>query len=247
MTAGVSYQLQFWARADNPRNIIVNEQGGAPNYAAYGPQTSVAITTSWALYTVSFIATTTASDARIQFFVGDVAGNVWIDGVVLSSAPTSVYRRDFTNGSVLLNGTPSTQTVSMGSGFQRFSGTQAPMYQYIIDDTAPAFSTTVDRLVEHRHVRYRIFVHRRRRDGERTLLPCLEPHAPSDRRQRNGALESEYSGGWHIHASGLAVNAPNASGFTNNAVYQIVSGGTVVYSTTLNQTTSKPQEISGTR
>jgi uncharacterized protein (TIGR03437 family) len=235
LTAGVSYQLQFWARADNPRNIIVNEQGGAPNYAAYGPQTSVAITTSWALYTVSFVATTTANDGRIQFFMGDVAGNVWIDGVVLSLAPSALYRRDFTNGTVLLNGTTTPQTISMGSGFQRFSGPQAPMYQYIIDDTAPAFSTTAG---SWSTVTYDTG-YSSTGGGETVNGPYYHAwnralHQVSGSGTAQWNLNIPADGTYTIQAWLPA--APNASSFTNNAVYQIVSGSTVLYSTTLNQT-----------
>lgn len=235
LTAGVSYQLQFWARADNPRNITVNEQGGAPNYAAYGPQTRVAITTNWALYTVSFVATTTANDGRIQFFIGDATGNVWIDGVVLSLAPSALYRRDFTNGSVLLNGTTTPQTISMGPGFQRFSGTQAPMYQYIVDDTAPAFTTTTG---SWSTVTYDTG-YSSTGGGETVNGPyyhawnrTLHQIGGSGTAQWN--LNIPADGTYTIQAWLPA--APNASGFTGNAVYQIVAGGTVVYSTTLNQT-----------
>lgn len=237
LTAGVSYQLQFWARADTPRNITVNEQGGAPNYPAYGPQTSVAITTSWALYTVSFVATATANDGRMQFFVGDVPGNVWIDGVVLSLAPSALYRRDFTNGSVLLNGTTTSQTISMGAGFQRFSGTQAPMYQYIIDDTAPAFNTTAG---SWSTVTYDTG-YSSTGGGETINGPYY--HAWNRTlHQLGGAGTAQWN--LNIPADGTYTiqawlpAAPNASSFTNEAVYQIMSGGTVIYSTTLNQTTA---------
>ncbi len=235
LTAGVSYQLQFWARADNPRNIVVNEQGGAPNYAAYGPQTSVAITTSWTLYTVSFVATTTATDGRMQFFMGDAAGNVWIDGVVLSVAPSALYRRDFTNGTVLLNGTTAPQTISMGSGFQRFSGTQAPMYQYIVDDAAPAFSATAG---SWSTVTYDTG-YSSTGGGETANAPYYHAwnrtlHQVSGSGTAQWNLNIPADGTYTIQAWLPA--APNASSFTNNAEYQIVSGGRVVYSTTLNQT-----------
>lgn len=238
LTSGVSYQLQFWARADAPRNITLNAQGGAPNYAPYGLQSTVAISTSWKLYTVSFVSTATAADGRIQFFVGDVAGNVWIDGVVLSPAPSSVYRRDYTNGVVLLNGTPSAQTVSLGSGFQRFSGTQAPMYQYIVDDTSSSFSATGSWSTVTYDTGYSSTG-----GGEAASGPYY--HA-WNRTLHQLASGSSGTAQWNLNipADGTYTiqvwlpAAPNASSFTNNAVYQIVSGSTVLYSTTLNQTTA---------
>ncbi len=60
----------------------------------------------------------------------------------LTPAPADVYRRDFTQGTVLLNGSTSPQTIAPGAGFQRFNGTQAPRFQYIVDDSSAAFSST---------------------------------------------------------------------------------------------------------
>ncbi len=140
--AGATYQLQFWARANAPVAITVNTQGGAPDYTAYGLYTQVNLTTTWQLYSLSFQAPVTANDAAVLFNLGLTAANIWIDGVQLNTAPASIYRRDFSLGTVLLNGTNSPQTIAPGAGFQRFTGTQAPRYQYIVDDSSGAFSTT---------------------------------------------------------------------------------------------------------
>jgi uncharacterized protein (TIGR03437 family) len=140
--AGTTYQLQFWARANAPVAITVNTQGGPPNYTAYGLYTQVNLTTTWQLYTLSFQAPVTANDAAVLFNLGLAAANIWIDGVQLSAAPANIYRRDFTLGMVLLNGTNAPQTIAPGAGFQRFKGTQAPRYQYIVDDSSAAFSAT---------------------------------------------------------------------------------------------------------
>jgi len=237
LTSGVSYQLQFWARSDVPRYITLNAQGGAPNYSAYGLQATVAINTSWALYTVSFVATATATNGRIQFFTGDVTGNVWIDGVVLSLAPSAIYRRDFTNGSVLLNGTSSTQTIEVGSGFQRFSGSQAPLYQYILDDSSSAFSaaglwTTVTYDTGYSSTG----------GGEVPSGPFYHAWNRTLHKLSSGTGTAQWN--LNIPASGTYTiqawlpAAPDAGSWTTNAVYQIVSGGAVIDTVSINQTTA---------
>ncbi len=237
MTAGVSYQLQFWARSDVPRNITLNSQGGAPAYTPYGLYSVIAINTNWTLYTVSFVSTATAGDCRIEFLIGDQTGNVWIDGVVLTLAPTSVYRRDYTNGSVLLNGTTTPQTISMGSGFQRFSGTQAPMYQYIIDDSSASFSASG----AWSTVTYST--------GYSTSGGGEVPNGPYYNAW-NGELQQLSSGSgtatWNLNipADGTYTiqawlpAAPAASTWAQNAVYKIVAGGSVIDTVTLNQTSA---------
>ena len=79
--------------------------GGAPNYPNYGINSHIGIGTMWKMYSAAFTAPVTAIDGRIQFWFGQSAGNVWIDKVQLTQV-SGVYRRDFTNGIVLLNGTP---------------------------------------------------------------------------------------------------------------------------------------------
>ena len=85
----------------------------------------------------------------------------------LSSIPPDVYRRDFTNGIALLNGTQQSQTIAVGPGFHRLTGTQAPLHEYIVDDASPQFST--NRSVARRAVRQRHV------EGLRSLLPQLGP------------------------------------------------------------------------
>jgi uncharacterized protein (TIGR03437 family) len=142
LTGGVTYQLQFWARADSPRAINVNSQGGPPSYTWYRLSAAFSIGTSWGFYSTSFTPPATVTDARIQFWVGDVAGGVWIDDVRLFASPPAIYRRDFTGGVVLLNATASPQTIALEAGLKRFSGAQAPKFQYIVDDSDNGFATS---------------------------------------------------------------------------------------------------------
>ena len=93
--------------------------GGPPNFTNYGLGAKIAIGTSWTLYSASFTPTATANDARLEFWVGDVAGDVWFDDVQIIPVAGDVYRRDYTNGVVLLNGTGSQQTIPLEGGLRR--------------------------------------------------------------------------------------------------------------------------------
>jgi uncharacterized protein (TIGR03437 family) len=241
LIAGTNYQLQFWARADQPRTITLDSQGGGPNYPNYGLSTQVSIGTSWGLYSATFIAPTTATDGRIQFWVGDVAGNVWIDGVQLVKSPPDVYRRDFTLGIALLNGTTAQQTISLSPGFHRFSGTQAPKYQYIVDDMDAGFASTG----AWSNVTYDSGV--LWDDGSPTS--SAEALGPYYHAWQLTAHQSDTSSGTAQWNLGIVEDgqytiqvwlpaAPNASSWTKNAVYKIISGGSVLASVTLDQTTA---------
>lgn len=240
-----SYQLQFWARSDSPRPIYVQTQGGAPNYPGYGLYAQFAVGTSWSLYTASFTAPITANDARLEFWMGDVAGNVWLDGVVLAPAGSQIYRRDFTNGVALLNGTSSAQTISGLGGLQRFKGTQAPLYQYIVDDADTGFTATGAWNV----VSYNT--------GSLSGAGA-SANLPAEPQNANGPYYHAWLGSCHqldgssgtaqwdlsLPADGAYTiqvwlpAAPNASTWTKNAVYEVVSNGNVIFTASLDQTTA---------
>lgn len=242
LVAGTSYEVKFWAKADVPRTITVHSQGGAPNFPNYGLDAQIAIDATWKLYTAFFTAPVSANDGRLQFFVGDRTGNVWIEDVTLSTAPLPIYRRDFTNGIVLLNGTSKTQSISLEPGFQRFSGTQAPRYQYIVDDADAGFSSNgAWNIVTYNTGSFR--------DGFGSILPFMPQNA-------NGPHYHAWQGTCHTHDSlsgnaqwnlGIPADgqysikvwlpaAPNANTWTKNAIYEIVVGGNVIFSANIDQT-----------
>jgi hypothetical protein len=94
------------------------------------------------LNTLTFVSSATATDGTLQFDVGDVAGNVWIDGVQFFQQAPDIFERDFSDGVAVLNGTTGWQTVALEPGLQRFTGAQAPLYQYIVDDSSAGFSAS---------------------------------------------------------------------------------------------------------
>ena len=243
LTDGAEYQVQFWARASSPRVITVFAQGGAPDYPPYGLSAQISIGTSWSLCSATFLASTTAKDGRLEFWVGDVPGDVWLDGVQLALAPPQVYRRDFANGIVLLNGSPTPQTVTLGAGFHRYSGTQAPLYQYMVDDSDAAFTSTgAWTTVTWDTGAYSSA-------GSSATLPP-EPW------NQNGPFYHCWKGSCHELSTGTGsaqwnLNlpadgrytiqvwlpaAPGAAAWTKDAIYELVAGGKVVATATIDQT-----------
>ena len=240
-SAGTTYRLQFWARADTTRALTVSSQGGPPGFPSYGLPTEFTIGSNWGLYTASFLAPATATDGRIEFLAGDQAGNVWIDGVQLSQVSTQVYRRDFTLGVALVNGTSAPQTISLESGLQRFSGGQAPKYQYIVDDldTGAAFSGSWNTLTYDSGVIWD--------DGPPTSAG--EANGPYYHAWNAKVHQLDLPGGTAQWNLGIPEDgqytiqvwlpaAPNADTWTRNAVYEVVSGGTVIAATSIDQTTA---------
>ena len=240
LTAGAEYRVQFWARADSSRTITVFSQGGAPNFPNYGLSVQVSVGSSWKLYAASFTAPATANDARLEFWVGDIAGNVWLDDVQISPQTAPVYRRDFTNGVVLINGSGAAQTVPLEPGLQRFTGKQAPLYQYIVDDADAGFSATGSWST----VTY----------NTGSWGPSGR-NLPSEPQNFNGPYYHCWEGNCHQLDSGAGqaqwnLNlpadgqysiqvwlpaAPGAANWTKNAVYEVVAGGKVVASATIDQ------------
>lgn len=144
LTAETNYRLRFWAKADVPRHISVASSQGVAPWQNYGLSREIAITTQWREYTTTFQANTTASDARIQFFLGAQTGTVWLDEISLTELGPDVFTRAFDRGLVVLNGSFEPQDVPLGYAYQRFYGDQAPKVQFLAHDEDPTFSMTGD-------------------------------------------------------------------------------------------------------
>ncbi len=227
---GVVYDLSFWAKADGARTIRLSAQKGRADWRNYGLSRSVNLTTDWKKFTVSFEANETTSESRIQFFVGAATGKVWLDDVRLTEHPPDVYRREFTNGVVLLNGTRQRQTIQLGPGYSRLRGEQAARYEYILDDDGAGFSATAG----WREVVYD--------SGEwKSAGPFYHDWGKSCRQLEGAAgqaqwdLELRADDTYTIAAWWPA--APQASAWSRRVVYEVVAGGTVVASATLDQST----------
>jgi hypothetical protein len=84
LTAGKQYQLNFWAMSNGTPNIAVAPQGGPPLWPFYGLMSPIILTNgSWSYYSLTFVASATATDATLEFWLGTQPMNVWIDNVQL--------------------------------------------------------------------------------------------------------------------------------------------------------------------
>jgi uncharacterized protein (TIGR03437 family) len=75
--------LQFWAKADAARPLWMNAVQNGGSYPSDGLSGSVQLGGSWQQYLIYFQSTATDPAGRLDFCMGDDAGNVWLDGVVL--------------------------------------------------------------------------------------------------------------------------------------------------------------------
>lgn len=225
---GESYELSFWAKSDRQRTIALDASKGVPDWRDYGLTKQVTIETSWKKYVISFNARETASDARIQFLLGGTTGTVWMDDASLIRRPPDVYRRKFTNGMVLLNGSGGVVTVPVGPGYYRLFGLQAPRYETILDDRAGGFSTTG----AWTEVKY-----------DSGLWQVTGPffHCWKEICHQRSGSTGEAS--WTLpisQADTYTISAwwpaaPQAGTFNANVTYEVVAGGKVVASQILDQ------------
>ncbi len=168
----------------------------------------------------------------LEFWLGNVAGNVWLDSVRLSASPPVLYRRDFTDGVVLLNGAAKSQNVALEPGFRRFSGSQAPLWQYMVDDAAPDFSADSS---------WQVVTYNSGDFHEGHFQPPFY-HAWNNTAHLQNAAGTAAQWNLNIPADGQYTvqiwlpAAPGASNWTKGAVYEIVAGGNVVTSATIDQT-----------
>lgn len=229
---GKTYDLKFWARADRPTRIVCISSKSSPNWDNYGLNRDLSLTEEWRPFTATFEATRTADDARIQFLCGGETCTFWIDDVSLTERGDEVYRRDFKNGVVLLNGTRKRQTIHVGDGFARLVGKQAPRHQYILDDGRnPGFEATgsVNEVALGTKEWHAIPPYYHAWNNRCHLLRGVDGRARWD-------LDLRGPGTYTIQAWWAA--APDAKDWTHQAVYEVVADGKVVASKTLDQTRS---------
>lgn len=123
--SGVTYTLVFWAKGTvNMRlDMIIGQDSSWINIH----EVAYTLTGNWARYSYTFTAGSTyvAGQCGVYFVLGYTVGTVWIDNVQFYVGDCNLWRRDFTNGTVLLNATATSQVVTLGTGtFHRISGTQ---------------------------------------------------------------------------------------------------------------------------
>src|SRR6185312_1322569 len=95
--------------------------------------------TSWTQHSAQFTMPSTVSDGQIKIAVDDTAATTWITGVQLTQVTNPVRRRDFQNGTVLVNGSQAAWPVTLPAGYCHLQGDQNPT----LNDGSAASSVTV--------------------------------------------------------------------------------------------------------
>lgn len=121
------YTLSFWARASVPQELMLHLYSPTcPKYRCLTDQI-VVIGTEWQRHEIAFVAAGSAPLAGVNLFVRQV-GSVWLDDLSLREGDSSIYRRDFDHGIVILNYTLSPQTVDLGGTFWHLNVPGWPLY-----------------------------------------------------------------------------------------------------------------------
>ncbi len=141
VTAGVAYDISFRARSTNAEHpISISLQKPTAPYSRYlEKDVTLKVGINWQAYSGILLASMTATDGRLSLNLGSKIGTVWIDDVKLVPHQPDIFRRDFDNGTVILNASESRQIIPVTGTYKRINGTQAPRYQYVVDDSSAAF------------------------------------------------------------------------------------------------------------
>ena len=124
VAAGQTYAATFWVKASAPRRVSVTARdpgSGNPRAAA-----SFDVTPVWTQKQMLLVPSSTGS-VQLAFNLGLDAGDIWFDDVHLQAGATSVYRRDFQNGVVLVNPSPFDLTIPLERPFRKISGLIDPL------------------------------------------------------------------------------------------------------------------------
>ena len=122
MQAGQSYSATFWAKASKPRRITVSAAVPGTSYVL----SYLGVSTEWRHYQVILIPKV-ACVAQLHLSFADDDGDVWLDDVHFQEGATNLYRRDFQNGTVLVNPAARPLMVSLETPFRKILGTADPV------------------------------------------------------------------------------------------------------------------------
>ncbi len=140
LAASGDYTITFWAKATAEVSALVRlQQNQSPSVAVVG-EVICTLSPTWTQYRFIGTAASGVTAHQLYFYTGRCAGTLWIDGVTLQLGNNTLFRRDFQHGTVLVNGTNASQTVSnLGTGYSFIAGTQDPTHN-------PGGSTTTTTL-----------------------------------------------------------------------------------------------------
>lgn len=117
LSGSTEYTLAFAIKSSAHREVTISFGGQSQNFYA-GP--------TWTRRVMTLKTASGSKSYRATFQLGQENTNVWIDAVYVFKGNPNVFRRDFENGVVVVNATPSSKTVSLGGTFKRIQGEQDP-------------------------------------------------------------------------------------------------------------------------
>ncbi|NOT33369.1 MAG: hypothetical protein HOP12_04270 [Candidatus Eisenbacteria bacterium] len=123
VTQGQLYSATFWAKASRPDTISVVASAQPTGLVALR---DVAVTSEWRQYQVALVPSM-SSQTHLQFYLGFLEGELWIDDVHFQAGASSMWRRDFQNGTVLVNPATGPMTVPLGRQFRKIFGLHDPL------------------------------------------------------------------------------------------------------------------------
>lgn len=117
------YAATFWAKAAFPRTlrVITGPPTGGGEYAYQ----IINLDTQWRRYQVILVSDASGA-GLLSFHLAGETGDVWLDDVHFKAGTSSVYRRDFQNGTVLVNPGSTGQNVQLEAAYRRINGTADP-------------------------------------------------------------------------------------------------------------------------
>ncbi|MCC6649956.1 MAG: carbohydrate binding domain-containing protein [Candidatus Eisenbacteria bacterium] len=119
------YSVSFWAKASPPREIPVVI--GTPGQGPWDTRL-VWVDEVWRSYQVPFNTMSHSGNTNLQFYLAKTAGATWFDNVHLQQGESTVYRRDFQNGTVLVNPSETSDaTVTLERPYRRILGATDPI------------------------------------------------------------------------------------------------------------------------
>jgi hypothetical protein len=135
VSAGQLYSATFWAKASHTTRFTVVAGNPGGGQVASRP---VDVGTTWKQYQIA-LTPIASQTVRLQFFLGNIQGDVWLDDIHFQAGATSLYRRDFQNGTILVNPANASMTVPLGQAYRRILGFVDPL----TNDGATVTSITV--------------------------------------------------------------------------------------------------------
>lgn len=117
VSAGTSYGVSFKAKTSSVLPVTLSIGNAIQTLSIDG---------EWRQYQAVLTPSNTVSNGTVGIHFGLATGEYWIDDVHVQAAPTSVWRRDFTRGIVLVNPTAISQTILLEKPYRKILGNANP-------------------------------------------------------------------------------------------------------------------------